>query len=79
MILVTHLPTTDRGHNVLYTVVDRLSKFTYFIPCKHTVIAADLTKLFLANVVMHHGMFFSIVLDHDLWFTSHSWYSLISA
>ena len=42
MDLVTHLPTTDRGHDVIYTVVDRLSKFTYFIPCKHTVSAADL-------------------------------------
>ena len=42
MDLVTHLPTTDRDHDAIYTVVDRLSKFTYFIPCKHTVSAADL-------------------------------------
>ena len=42
MDLVTHLPTTDHGHDAIYTVVDRLSKFTYFIPCKHTVSAADL-------------------------------------
>ena len=31
--LVTHLPATDHGHDAIYTVVDRLSKFTYFIPC----------------------------------------------
>ena len=42
MDLVTHLPATDCGHDVIYTVIDRLSKFTYFIPCKHTVDAADL-------------------------------------
>ena len=42
MDLVTHLPATDCGHDAIYTVVDRLSKFTYFIPCKHTVSAADL-------------------------------------
>ena len=42
MDLVTHLPTTNHGHNVIYTVVDNLSKFTYLIPCKHTVSAADL-------------------------------------
>ena len=42
MDLGTHLPTTDYGHDVIYTVVDRLSKFTYFIPSKHTVSAADL-------------------------------------
>ena len=42
MDLVTHLPTTDRGHDAIYTVVDRLSKFTYFVPFKHTVSAADM-------------------------------------
>ena len=42
MDLVTHLPTTDHDHDAIYTVVDRLSKFTYFIPYKHTVSAADL-------------------------------------
>ena len=40
--LVTHLATTDCGYDVIYTVVDRLCKFTYFIPCKHTVSASDL-------------------------------------
>ena len=56
MDLVTHLPTTDRGYDAIYTVVDRLSKLTDFISCKHTVSAADLTWLFLANVVVRHGM-----------------------
>ena len=42
MDLVTHLPATDYGHNAIYTVIDRVSKFIYFIPCKHTVGAADL-------------------------------------
>ena len=79
MDLVTHLPTTDRGHDAIYTVVDRLSKFTYFIPCKHTVSAADLAQLFLANVVAHHGMPAQIVSDCDPWFTSRFWHSLISA
>ena len=55
MDLVTHLPTIDRGHDAIYTVVDRLSKFTQFIPCKHIVSAADLAQLFLANVHAHHA------------------------
>ena len=79
MDLVTHLPTTDHGHNAIYTVIDRLSKFTYFIPCKHTVSAADLAQLFLANVVAHHGMPALIVFDHDPRFKSHFWCNLIRA
>ena len=77
--LVSHLPTTNHGHDAIYTVIDRLSKFTYFIPCKHTVSAADLAYLFLANVVVHHGMPASVVPDCDLRFTLRFWYSLISA
>ena len=40
--LVTHFPPADYVFNVLYTVVDKLFKFTYFIPYKHIVSAADL-------------------------------------
>ena len=76
--LLTHLPATDYGHNVIYIVVNRLSKFTYFIPCKHMVSAADLTYLFLANVVAHHRMLALVVSDHDPQFTSRFWHSLIS-
>ena len=79
MDLVTHLPTTDRDHDAIYTVVDRLSKFTYFILCKHTVSAAHLAQLFLANVVVCYGMPAQIVSDCNPRFTSYFWCSLISA
>ena len=42
MDLVTHLPTIDINHDAIYIVIDRPSKFVYFIPCKHIVSAADL-------------------------------------
>ena len=42
MDLITHLPATDYGYNAIYTMIDRLSKFIYFIPCKQIVSAADL-------------------------------------
>ena len=79
MDLVTHLPATDRGQNAIYTVVDKLAKFTHFIPCKQTVSAADLAYLFLANIVAHWGMPASIVSNHDPQFISCFWHSLISA
>ena len=42
MDLVNHLAATNCGHDAIYAVVSRLSKFTYFIPCKHTISAAEL-------------------------------------
>ena len=77
--IVAHLLATDYGHDIIYRVVNRLCKFMYFIPYKYTVSAAGLANLFLANVVAHYGMPASIVSNHDLWFTSHFWRSLISA
>ena len=42
MDLVTHKLASNHAHNAIYTVVDRISKFEYFIPCKHAVSAVDL-------------------------------------
>ena len=42
MDLITHFTATNCGNDMIYTVVDRLSKFMYFIPCKHKVSTADL-------------------------------------
>ena len=42
MDLAAHLLANNYGHDVIYTVVDRLSKFIYFIPYKHTVSTAGL-------------------------------------
>ena len=42
MDLVTYLPAADYSHDAIYTVVDRLSKLNYFIPCKNTISAAYL-------------------------------------
>ena len=77
MDLITHLPATDYGHDMIYMVLNRLSKFTYFILCKHIVSSADLTLLFLANIVAHYGMPALIISNHHLWFTLHFQYSLI--
>ena len=79
MDLVPHLPATDCSHDTIYTVVDRLYKFTYFIPFKHNISAVELACLFLVNVVVHHGMPLSIVSNCNQHFTSCFWHSLISA
>ena len=39
MDLITHLPTTERGHDGIATFVDRLSKYVYFVPCSSGITA----------------------------------------
>ena len=69
MDLVSYLPATDLGHDAIYTVVDKVPKFICFIPCKYTASAANLAKLFLANMVAYHGIPASIVSNCDPQFT----------
>ena len=42
MDLVTRLPVTARGYDSIATFVDRLSKYTYFVPCTAAITAPEL-------------------------------------
>ena len=51
LVLITHLSVTACGHDSILTIVDRLSKLVYFIPCKEAIIAKEMAQLFLSVVV----------------------------
>lgn len=76
MDLITHLPMTIRHHDAVYTIVDKLSKRTYFIPTTTNVTAPGLAQLFFDNVFRAHGLPRTIVSDRDPRFTSKFWNSL---
>ena len=50
--LITHLPVTARSHDSILTIVERLSKLVYFIPCKKAITAEEMAQLFLSVVVV---------------------------
>ena len=78
MDLITQLPKTARDHDAVFTVVDKLSKHTYFIPTTTNVNAVGLAQLFFDNIFRHHGLPRSIVSDRDPRFTSKFWDSLFT-
>jgi hypothetical protein len=47
MDFITSLPLTDRGHDAILVVVDRLSKYAHFIPVVTTITAEDLAHVFV--------------------------------
>ena len=65
MDIITHLPVTKRGCDATAMLVDRMSKYVYFVPCKSTISAEDLTELFIATMVSQHGMPKRIISDRD--------------
>ena len=73
MDIITHLPVTERGCDVIATFVDCMSKYVYFVPCKSMISAEELAQLFIATMVSRHGMPKRIISDHDGRYLSRFW------
>ena len=71
MDFVTHLPRTPRSHEVVWVIVDRLTKSTHFLAVLMTFTLEEFYRLYIREIVRLHGVPVSIVLDRDPNFTTH--------
>ena len=69
MNFVKGLPKSQK-HDVVFVVVDKLTKFVHFIPLSHPYTAAKVASLFMQHIFKLHGMPTSIISDRDPIFTS---------
>ena len=76
MDLVARLPRTQRGYDNVWVVVDRLTKYAYFVLFKTTYSMDKLGSIYLAEIVRFYRVPVSIVSDRDSWFTCKFWTSL---
>ncbi|GJW78278.1 putative reverse transcriptase domain-containing protein [Tanacetum coccineum] len=79
MDFVTKLPKTSNGHDIIWVIVDRLTKSAHFIPTRETDSMETLTRLYIKEIVSRHEVSISIILDRDSHFTSRFWQSMQSA
>jgi transposase InsO family protein len=73
---ITGLPKSE-GFEVIMVIVDRLTKFAYFIPLKHPYTAVTVALAFFANIYRNHGLPTFIVSDKDSVFTGKFWKELL--
>jgi hypothetical protein len=59
--------------NAILVVVDRLSKYAYFIALSHHFTAQTIAQLFIDNIFKLHGLPAAIVIDRDRIFISKLW------
>ena len=76
MDFFTALPRSPKGNNVIWVVVDRLTKSAHFIPFRVGQSTELLADKYLREIVRLHGIPSSIVSDRDTRFRSHFWESL---
>jgi transposase InsO family protein len=75
MDFIEGLPRSGNDNCVL-VVVDKFTRYAYFITLLHPYTASTMDSVFLNRVYKFHGMPASIIYDTDHVFTSKFWQSL---
>nr|GFC72236.1 retrotransposable element Tf2 [Tanacetum cinerariifolium] len=79
MDFVTGLPRTQRRHDAIWVVVDRLTKSAHFLPIRKDDSVSKLAESFQQEIVRLHGTPSAIVSDRDPRFASRFWKGLQEA
>ena len=75
MDFVTHFPRTQRRHDAVWVIVDRLTESAHFLAMRMTFTLEEFYRLYIREIVQLHGVPVSIVSDRDPMFTTHFWKS----
>ena len=71
-------PATGTAYDSILVIVDRLTKFSYFIPYQEATDAEEFSYIFLRNIVSTHGLPTEIISDRGPPFFSNFWQCLMS-
>jgi hypothetical protein len=71
-------PATNTAYDSILVIVDRLTKFSYFIPYQEATDAEEFSYIFLRNIVSTHGLPSEIVSDRGPPFFSNFWQCLMA-
>jgi hypothetical protein len=71
MDFIVGLPTTEKGFDSIWVIVDRLTKSAHFISVKSNYHPHNYADVYFQQVVRLHGVPESIVLDRGSQFTAH--------
>ncbi|KAJ0435295.1 putative nucleotidyltransferase, Ribonuclease H [Helianthus annuus] len=65
MDFITMLPRTQRGHDMIWVIVDRLMKSAHFLSISEKDSTKKLVEIHLKEIMARHGVPVSIISDRD--------------
>jgi hypothetical protein len=78
MDFIEALPKFE-GKDTILVVVNKLTKYSHFIPLSHPFTIKCIVQVFLDNVFTLHGLPLAIITDRDRIFTSQLWQDLFKS
>jgi hypothetical protein len=60
------MPVDKKGYDMVFVVINRLSKQAISLPCYKIVTSEDIARLYISAIYRHKGPPESIVLDRGL-------------
>jgi hypothetical protein len=70
MDFIIGLPRTNKQHDSIMVVVDKLKKATHFVPMKTMHTSTNIVEIFMKEIARLHGIPREIVSNRDTKFTS---------
>ena len=66
-------------YDSILVMVDKLTKYSHFIPCQKTITAKQLEYLVLDRLVRHHGLPINFITNRDKLFILAYWQTLVAS
>jgi transposase InsO family protein len=73
MDFIIGLPRTNKKHDSIMVVVEKLTKATHFFHVNTTHTTANIVEIFMKDIARLHGISRTIFSDRDTKFTSNFW------
>jgi len=66
-------PITGQDHNAILVIVDKLTKWGYFIACTEEILTEDVARIYIKEVFIRYRALSKIISDRDLRFIAVFW------
>jgi len=58
-------PITGQDHDAILVIVDKLTKWGYFIAYTEEILVEDIARIYVKEVFVRHGVLSKIISDRD--------------